>query len=288
MANLRPCCFQVSNWLCIEPWYAGKADRFYHGTWKTARNRKEVSQQIKRPVGWNRSCVMHCCRTSSTSPSSSSSATKRVFLEDRRSWEEKEEQLEYLVSEFGWKVRRLAENRDEMREVAQIQAEAFHIPMALFDDLFFEFFKAEVLSGLLYKLKNSPPDRYACLVAEPAADPSKSERKLVGIVDVTAVRDKDVLQHLEGADEYLYISGIAVSKIFRRQKIGSALLKACDVLSHQWGFEYLALRAYEDDVGARKLYTNAGYRVVSSDPQWVTWIGRKRRVLMIKKPDLLT
>lgn len=119
-------------------------------------------------------------------------------------------------------------------------------------------------------------------VAEPAA-----ERKLVGIVDVTALRDKDVLQHLEGADEYLYISGIAVSKSFRRRKIGSALLKACDVLCHLWGFECLALRAYEDDMGARKLYTNAGYKVVSSDPQWVTWIGRKRRVLMIKRSDML-
>jgi hypothetical protein len=34
------------------------------------------------------------------------------------------------------------------------------------------------------------------------------------------------------------------------------------------GCEYLALRAYEDDVDARKPYTNEGYRVVSSDPQW--------------------
>lgn len=67
------------------------------------------------------------------------------------------------------------------------------------------------------------------------------------------------------------------------------LLKACDLLSVLWGFEYLALRAYEDDFGARKLYTNAGYRVVSGDPQWMTtWIGRKRRVLMIKRSNLHT
>lgn len=64
-----------------------------------------------------------------------------MFLEDRSSVDEKEEQFEYLASESGWKVRRLAENRDEMSEVAQIQAEAFHTPVALFDDVFFEFFK---------------------------------------------------------------------------------------------------------------------------------------------------
>lgn len=69
----------------------------------------------------------------------------------------------------------------------------------------------------------------------------------------------------------------------RRKKIATVLLKACDMVSIQWGIEYLVLRAYEDDLGARKLYSNAGYRVVSGDPPWMTtWIGRKRRIVMIK------
>uniref|UniRef100_A0A1S4BA15 N-acetyltransferase domain-containing protein n=1 Tax=Nicotiana tabacum TaxID=4097 RepID=A0A1S4BA15_TOBAC len=140
---------------------------------------------------------------------------------------------------------------------------------------------AEVLSGLLYRLRNSPPDRYACLVAEPSSD---SPQDIVGVVDATAFRDNDVLQYLPGAAEYLYISGIAVLNKFRRQKVATALLKACDVLARFWGFDYLALRAYEDDFGARRLYTNAGYRLVSSDPPWTTtWIGRRRRVLMVKQ-----
>jgi hypothetical protein len=138
MANLRLCYLQISNSLCTEPWYAGRGSRFYHGSWKTVSNRKKVSQPIERPVGWSGSCIVQCCSTSSTT--SAAEATEQVFLEDS-SIEEKEEQFEYLASEFGWKVRRLAENRDEMREVAQIQAEAFHTPVALFDDLFFEFFK---------------------------------------------------------------------------------------------------------------------------------------------------
>ncbi|OMO93444.1 hypothetical protein COLO4_16875 [Corchorus olitorius] len=157
--------------------------------------------------------------------------------------------------------------------------------MALFDDYFYEFFQAEVLAGLIYKLRNSPPDRYACLVAESPTDAnSESQKDLVGVVDVTALRDNDVLKHLDGAQEYLYVSGLAVSKSFRRRKIASCLLKACDMLSILWGFNFIALRAYEDDFGARKLYSNAGYRVVSGDPPWFTsWIGRRRRVLMIKQ-----
>ena len=74
----------------------------------------------------------------------------------------------------------------------------------------------------------------------------------------------------------------------RRKKVGTALLKACEKLSGVWDYEYLVLRAYEDDLGALELYRNAGYVIVSGDPQWMTsWIGRRRRVLMIKRPLLI-
>ncbi|KAE8677520.1 Acyl-CoA N-acyltransferases superfamily protein, putative isoform 2 [Hibiscus syriacus] len=233
-------------------------------------------------------CLVQCSTSSYSSSMSSAKASVELSgkaEEDNNGrWEDKEEQQPlYLASENGWKVRRLEENQYETRKVAQIQAEAFHQPMPLFDDLFFRFFKAEVLAGLMYKLRNSPPTRYACLVAE-----SPSDAKLVGVVDVTALRDNDVLRHLHGTEEYLYVSGLAVSKCFRRRKIGSCLLKACEVLSVLWGFKYLVLRAYEDDSGARTLYANAGYRVVSGDPPWTTsWIGRRRRVLMIKQCNFI-
>lgn len=69
---------------------------------------------------------------------------------------------------------------------------------------------------------------------------------------------------------------------YRRQKVATMLLKACDALSLLWGYRYLALRAYEDDSAAQKLYSKAGYKVVSGDPHWISWIGKKRRILMIK------
>lgn len=52
-----------------------------------------------------------------------------------------EGQFGYLVSEYGWGVRRLVEEEEEMRKVAQVQAEAFHVPKALFNDFFFLFFE---------------------------------------------------------------------------------------------------------------------------------------------------
>lgn len=54
------------------------------------------------------------------------------------------------------------------------------------------------------------------MVAEPTLDNSNTQEDLVGVVDVTVSRDRDVLQHLPSeAEEYLYVSGIAVLKSFR-------------------------------------------------------------------------
>ncbi|KAF9608547.1 hypothetical protein IFM89_009913 [Coptis chinensis] len=234
------------------------------------------SNEKRRKFGNGQIRVVPSC---SSSTSSAGSELELAGKEGEGKVETVEGQFGCLVSEFGWRVRRLIRDEDEMRNVAQVQAEAFHVP-------------AEVLSGLMYKLRNSPPDRYACLVAEPKdASESSNDRKgrLVGVVDVTVLRDEMVLSHLEGTEEYLYVSGIAVLGEFRRQKVATVLLKACDLLSILWGFDYLVLRAYEDDAAALRLYTNAGYRVVSGDPPWMTtWIGRKRRVLMIKYSSLST
>ncbi|KAE8702815.1 Acyl-CoA N-acyltransferases superfamily protein, putative isoform 2 [Hibiscus syriacus] len=200
--------------------------RLHHQTYARV---KLVNHGKKRAAG--NGCVVQCC-TSSSSSSSVSPALASVDLpgkaeEDNNGrWEDKdlEQQPLYLASENGW--------------------------------------KAEVLAGLMYKLRNSPPgSKYACLVAE-----SPSDAKLVGVVDVTALQDDDVLRHLHGAEEYLYVSGLAVSKHFRRRKIGSCLLKACEMLLILWDFKYLVLRAYEDDSSDCTLYVNVGYRVVSGDP----------------------
>lgn len=204
--------------------------------------------------------------------------------------QEEDNGLQYLTSGNGWKVRFLNQEREEMDEVAEIQASAFHSPSPIWDSFVYMIFKAEVLSSLLYRIRHSPPDRYACLVAEPDYHTVEygmhgmSENKLAGVVDVTAYADTDILCHLEGAEEYLYVSGIAVSENYRRRKVATLLLKGCDFLAFLWGFDYLVLRAYVDDVGARTLYDRAGYKVVSKDPPWIsTWIGRRQRVLMVKR-----
>lgn len=54
---------------------------------------------------------------------------------------EEEQGRRYLATEYGWGVRRMVKVGEEVRVVAHIQAEAFHEPLALFDDFFFQFFE---------------------------------------------------------------------------------------------------------------------------------------------------
>ncbi|CAK9141343.1 unnamed protein product [Ilex paraguariensis] len=290
MAHFHPNCSNFPKGFGGEPSWRCRGTKNYdidlidsRKNWKNSSHSVSIRRKT-RTLENGRGFGAQCCSSSTQSTDGVELAGE---LELNGKYGDRKRQFGNLVSQHGWQVRRMVEKKDEMRKVAHVQAEAFHVPVILFNDLFFMFFQAEVLSGLLYRLTNSPPDRYACLVAETAPEVPESVKELVGVVDITAMRDEAVLQHLPGVDEYLYVSGIAVLNNFRRKKVATALLKACDKLSILWGFEYLVLRAYEDDWGARKLYSNAGYRVVSGDPPWMTtWIGRKRRVLMIKQSNL--
>lgn len=72
-----------------------------------------------------------------------------------------------------------------------------------------------LLSDSLIKFESNFDVRYACLVAETMTREIEDRQKLVGVVDVTVFRDESVLGYLSGADEYLYVSGIAVLPDFR-------------------------------------------------------------------------
>ncbi|KAA8546262.1 hypothetical protein F0562_002999 [Nyssa sinensis] len=145
-------------------------------SWKRAGH--NVRNGEKKTGTWERGYgfVLQCCSSSSSSSSSTSSPGEVDLVEKDGNFGDRKGQSGYLVSEYGWRVRRMFEEESEMRKVAQVQAEAFHVPMIFFNDLFFDFFQAEVLSGLVYRLRNSPPDRYACLVAEGATSEAPDHR----------------------------------------------------------------------------------------------------------------
>lgn len=92
-----------------------------------------------------RNSAVHCC-TSSSSSSSTSSAEEVSFVGSGKFGIDSKGEFKYLMSEYGWKIRSLFRNGDEVRKAAQVQAEAFHEPVFLFNDLFFQFFQVNLLN----------------------------------------------------------------------------------------------------------------------------------------------
>lgn len=93
-----------------------------------------------------RNSIVHCCTSSSSSSSSTSSAEEVSFVGSGKFGIDSKGEFKYLVSEYGWKIRSLFRNGDEVRKAAQVQAEAFHEPVFLFNDLFFQFFQVNFLN----------------------------------------------------------------------------------------------------------------------------------------------
>lgn len=102
-------------------------------SWRNAAPSLEKSEQPLLYLAKARAFAVHC---------STSSADQEVGLVGNgNSVINTEGKSGYLVDEYGWMVRRLVVKADEMRKAAQVQAEAFHEPVALFNDFFFEFFQ---------------------------------------------------------------------------------------------------------------------------------------------------
>eukprot|EP00899_Mesostigma_viride_P023190 jgi/Mesvir1/4055/Mv22183-RA.1 len=111
-------------------------------------------------------------------------------------------------------------------------------------------------------------------------------QRLVGVVDMAVLHDADVLQHLpEDEEEYVYLSGMAVAEDLRRRGVATALLAGAESMAAGvWGFNYAVLHVYEKNAAAVQLYARNGFTVVDRDPLWSSeWLGRPRRLLMIKR-----
>jgi hypothetical protein len=114
----------------------------YYGIKTTPKN---ACYRVRRRT-WS-SSMLQCCSTSSSSSSEQLYfADQKVKLEIENDSENMKQKFDFLVCEYGWRIRRLIMNADEIKMAADVQAEAFHVPVALFNNLFFQFFKVLLLS----------------------------------------------------------------------------------------------------------------------------------------------
>lgn len=119
----------ISRRLCAEPSLSG------YSLVKGDSSCSLINGKLKE-----RNCVVQCC----TNSTSSAEDVGNLVGNGKSSINGKADQFGYLVSDCGWKVRRLAVRADEMREAAQVQAEAFYEPAPFFNDFFFHFFQVQL------------------------------------------------------------------------------------------------------------------------------------------------
>jgi len=136
-----------------------------------------------------------------------------------------------------------------------------------------------IQSDLQQRLRE-PPEYYRCITAwEKPLSPDQSHYPVATI---------ELAQHQQYrlwpfSPRFLYVSNLAVAPSHRRQHIAQRLLNACESSAKQWGFSEIYLHVREDNVGARLLYEQAGYRVNRVDFNLGTLVLQQPRTLFLSK-----
>lgn len=115
---------------------------------------------------------------------------------------------------------------------------------------------------------------YACLVA------TASSGTIAGTVELC-------LSSPEGwiPKQYqsTYISNLAVSPSYRRQGIARRLLRSCEQLTVQWGFQNIYLHVLDNNQQAQKLYEQSGYKLCRVEPSLTAWLFNQPKRLLLGK-----
>ena len=152
---------------------------------------------------------------------------------------------------------------------------------------FYPVIKLGIAEDLRQRL-TSPKVQYACLVA------IRSRTVLTSSNDVDKTTEDIIIGTVEIAyrqihfwrgksQRYVYISNLAVCSDLRRQGIAFKLLKACESVAREWGYQDIFLHVMENNHKARRLYSKAGYILKETEETPLNWIGIASRRLLLQK-----
>lgn len=202
-------------------------------------------------------------------------------VETNPSTREIPEHFTVISADGKWKIRKIdGDNLAEIRKIVELQAEGFHTPnpFPFVDGFLKTSFKAEVLSEMQKKLKYNPKDKFVCLIVEHIG-----EKNPVGVVEVSYIDEKEVLQSLEpGTQGVVYIASMTVSSDVRRQGAAKALLEAAVEVTREWNENTCVLHVYQDNIAAIELYKKQGFGIIFADAAWLMKLAVRPRFLMRK------
>jgi ribosomal protein S18 acetylase RimI-like enzyme len=167
---------------------------------------------------------------------------------------------------------------DDISQIGRVLTLSFH----QFNDLIwwvYPLIKLGVCQDLRNRLQANNP-HYACIVAVIPANPlTGTKEKIIGTVELS-VRSH---YHWRGKKQYLYLANLAVGKGYRRQGIGSKLLKYCEQIATSWSFPQLHLHVLASNNRAQQLYWQNGYTIQQVETDlYSLFVTSKRRLLLTK------
>lgn len=105
---------------------------------------------------------------------------------------------------------------------------------------------------------------------------------LLGTVELSLKSTPATAWHMNGLS-YPYISNLAVRPQARRCGVARQLLATCEQTALEWGFRDVYLHVLDNNLPARALYTQLGYRLRRVELTWgAAWFGQPRQLFLSK------
>lgn len=153
-------------------------------------------------------------------------------------------------------------------------------------NLLHEHLQAEVLDALRGKLRG-PPGTFAILVAMPMnAITNAVDSAPIGVIEV--YQDGSDESHADmgaGPDEVGigWLGSMAVTDSYKRQGVGSALVRASDEIVRSWRYKRTGLHVFADNEAAVQMYERCGFvRRREATMVWAYWLTTRRKLLMAR------
>lgn len=167
---------------------------------------------------------------------------------------------------------------DDISQIGGVLTLSFH----KFNDFIwwiYPLIKLGVCQDLRNRLRANNP-HYACIVAViPENSLTGTKEQIIGTVELS-VRCR---YHWQGRKQYLYLANLAVGQDYRRQGIGSQLLKYCEQIAANWSFAQLYLHVLASNNQAQQLYLQNGYKIQQVETDlYSLFVTSQRRLLLTK------
>ncbi|MCC5899568.1 MAG: GNAT family N-acetyltransferase [Phormidium sp. BM_Day4_Bin.17] len=175
---------------------------------------------------------------------------------------------------------------EDLRTLAEILAASFHETQG-WRTWFLPLIRLGIYEDLRHRLRASHHP-HTCLVASLGDLPGTevpwlaSGDHLLGTVELSLKSSPPTAWRVSGLS-YPYISNLAVRPQARRCGVARQLLMACEQTALEWGFREVYLHVLDNNLPARALYTQLGYRLRRVELTWgTTWFGKPRQLFLSK------